>query len=354
MPFTYGYTTIADSAIDPDSPIDTALMTAIRNNIVVVYEYVGGKSYTPAEPHNHNGVNSALISIIADGAVSTEAKLAAAVVSQSKLKVASGDDSMNYTSTDLTGISRFWVPPGGIYGLGWDHSISGSTSYSSMQLEIVHRAPVVSAPVTNVVMGLFLNYSGMASDSSGTGTVTQWYIQASPPYDLGDGLVPLFVFALVGDDGAVKRVWSAPDAPWHYNGPTDIRPQRTDSVSGRKYRLMHPLSAEFGSLGAARKALSPSQFLARTEEPQVEVEITQAMKQSDMALIPHPFVADSGTIVLLDPVSPVVGKLFDLHENRIHIGDLLREGYVSIDNIALPRSGPPGVMVVGPKWKLTP
>lgn len=353
MPFTYGYTTIADSAIDPDSPIDTALMTAIRNNIVVVYEYVGGKSYTPAEPHNHNGVNSALISIIADGAVSTEAKLAAAVVSQSKLKMASGDDSANYNNSDLTFLSRLWTPPGGVYGLGWDHSISGSTSYNT-QLEINRLTPSVLAPVTDSVVGLYLTYTGSASDASGTATVTQWYIQASPPYDLGDGPVPLFVFALVGADSVVKRVWSAPDAPWHYNGPTDIRAQRIDSVTGRKYRSMHPLSAEFGSLGAARKALSPAEFLKRTADAKVEVEITQAMKQADMPLIPHPFIADPGTVVLLDPVSPVVGKLFDLHEGRIHIGDLLREGDLLIDNTALPRSGPPGVMVVDCRWKLTP
>lgn len=353
MPFSNGYTTIADSAIDPDSPIDTALMTAIRNNIHYVYEYVGGRSYTPAEPHNHNGINSALISNIADGAVSTSNKLAASVVSQSKLKVASGDDSANYNTTDLTSISRLWTPPGGVYGLGWDHSISGSSSYNG-QLEIGYSTPVFTATVTDSVVGLFLTYTGAASDNSGTATVTQWYIQASPPYDLGDGPVPLFVFALVAADSVVKRVWSAPDAPWHYNGPTDIRAQRIDSVTGRKYRLMHPLSAEFGSLGAARKALSPAEFLKRTDDPQVEVEITQAMKQADMPLIPHPFISDPGTVVLLDPVSPVVGKLFDMHENRIHIGDLLREGDLSIDNTALPRSGPPGVMVVDCRWKLTP
>ena len=55
------YSTIPDSDIDPESPITTGLMTAIRDNIVHVYEWVG-YGYVAAQAHSHDGVDSALIS----------------------------------------------------------------------------------------------------------------------------------------------------------------------------------------------------------------------------------------------------------------------------------------------------
>lgn len=54
------YTAIPDSDIDPESPLTTTLMTALRDNDVNVHEWLGG-SYTPAVDHNHDGVNSAIL-----------------------------------------------------------------------------------------------------------------------------------------------------------------------------------------------------------------------------------------------------------------------------------------------------
>lgn len=55
------YTSIPDSDIDPESPLTTTLMTAYRDNDVNAHEWIGG-SYTPAVDHDHDGVNSKLIS----------------------------------------------------------------------------------------------------------------------------------------------------------------------------------------------------------------------------------------------------------------------------------------------------
>lgn len=54
------FTNIADTQIDADSPIDTTLMTAIRDSLVNVKEWLGN-SYTAAIDHNHNGINSKVI-----------------------------------------------------------------------------------------------------------------------------------------------------------------------------------------------------------------------------------------------------------------------------------------------------
>lgn len=55
------FTTIPDSDIDPESPITTGLMTAYRDNDIHLEEWLGG-SYTAAVDHDHDGVNSKLMS----------------------------------------------------------------------------------------------------------------------------------------------------------------------------------------------------------------------------------------------------------------------------------------------------
>lgn len=59
---TKAWVPIADAAVDPDSPLDTVLMTAIRDSLVHLREWVGASFTAGAvQDHNHNGINSALI-----------------------------------------------------------------------------------------------------------------------------------------------------------------------------------------------------------------------------------------------------------------------------------------------------
>lgn len=53
---------IADGAVDPDSPLDTALMTGLRDDLVHLREWLGA-AYTAGatQNHTHDGVNSALV-----------------------------------------------------------------------------------------------------------------------------------------------------------------------------------------------------------------------------------------------------------------------------------------------------
>lgn len=56
--------TIADAAIDPDSPITQALLTGLRDNIEWVIEWVGASYAANAvQDHDHDGTNSTLIVI---------------------------------------------------------------------------------------------------------------------------------------------------------------------------------------------------------------------------------------------------------------------------------------------------
>lgn len=60
------FTVIADTAVDVDSPLDEALVTALRDNTFHLEEWLG-KNYTAAVDHDHDGVNSKQIPSIKHG-----------------------------------------------------------------------------------------------------------------------------------------------------------------------------------------------------------------------------------------------------------------------------------------------
>ena len=60
------FTVIPDADIDPDSPITTGLMTNFRDNDIFLQEWLGKTAFdadNAAQDHNHDGVNSAQISL---------------------------------------------------------------------------------------------------------------------------------------------------------------------------------------------------------------------------------------------------------------------------------------------------
>lgn len=58
------WVTIADTAVDPDSPLDAALMTGLRDDLVHLREWIGaGYTGGAVQDHNHDGVNSAPIDV---------------------------------------------------------------------------------------------------------------------------------------------------------------------------------------------------------------------------------------------------------------------------------------------------
>lgn len=61
---TKAWVDIADGAVDPDSPLDTTLLTALRDNHIHVREWLGA-SYTGGaiQDHDHDGVNSARVPV---------------------------------------------------------------------------------------------------------------------------------------------------------------------------------------------------------------------------------------------------------------------------------------------------
>lgn len=57
---TVSFTVIPDSDIDPESPITETLMTAIRDDLQHLREWIG-HGFTPAQAHSHDGIDSRLL-----------------------------------------------------------------------------------------------------------------------------------------------------------------------------------------------------------------------------------------------------------------------------------------------------
>lgn len=262
----------------------------------------------------------------------TEASLASSIVSQSKLKTTTGEVSA------ITGIEL--TLPGGTYGFYPQVRVDPSAS----------TGLYIGNSISNTTYATNIYLSSTGS----TVYAQQRYIQASPPYDLGDGEIPLFVFALVDTLGNIIATYTAPEAPWHYNGPTDIRAERY-TEDRRGYRMMNEFLVEHGSI---REAVANGMTLAQAATQfrnarMVETEVTQQIKNADMPLIPHPFMGNDltgKTVVLLDPVSNLCESLSALHEGGESIADVLHN-HLRIDNTPVPRRAPNGVLPCPARWR---
>lgn len=93
------------------------------------------------------------------------------------------------------------------------------------------------------------------------------------------------------------------------------------------------------------------------EAEMVEEEINQEIKNRDQHVIPHVFPPIAGhTLVLLDPVSDILVKLFELrneHDDGIKEVNHIIKHRMKYDNSHLNRKGPNGILIPSFRWKHT-
>jgi len=144
---------IADSQVDPDSPLDAALMTALRDDLVHLREWLGA-SYTAGavQNHDHDGVNSALVPIGANALRNgsfesdtggwTTATFTGGTVAINTANAMDGVNCLAFTSTVLangggTATSNEFIPA----AAGMTYSIRGivkaSVANVSSRIEVV-------------------------------------------------------------------------------------------------------------------------------------------------------------------------------------------------------------------------
>ena len=202
---TKTWNTISDGQVDADSPLDETLLTAIRDNLVHLEEWLGD-GYTAAKDHDHDGVNSK--SVVLEAGVVTQTKIAASAVGQGELKTATGSGSVEVASLSnntlaLTGGTwSMWTGSGGGNGsILWG---GGNTTAGTLG---------------------FYNTDGATPQSF---FVDERYVQASPPYKIGDTAWGHFFYLLRRiSDGEILGSVEAQDPTWAYNGAFWI-PDETD------------------------------------------------------------------------------------------------------------------------------
>ena len=372
------WTNITD--LEPSKPVVTGKMTALRDNPIAITEGAAGAPKVQTAAINDGAVTSAKIatgavgsdeiatgavgsSEIATGAVTnskigpsavgtteiaadavTASKIASNAVGQSEIASGSVHQSELDTSTNEVSIigaspdhdNEVFTLGGGEHGfyprLKYHNAIDSQASYFVQMFHDAGNPALTSSYQTFISLQITEDNPILTT----TGIYAQQrYINSSPPFDIGDGAIPLFAFIKVKKSGEIKSIYTADVPPWAYNGPTNI----TGKVgkNGKKYQYKKRiLDYESGEFEVDK------------------IEITQAIKNADMPLIPHPFASgkkDGETIVLLDP--PETEKLLLLHESGESINTLLHEDYLRIDNEKLNRCTPNGVCAHRWKWKRT-
>jgi hypothetical protein len=316
-------------------------MQNLRDNITA---QANGDAGSPQQQTAGIADNAITLAKLANDSVS-QAEIAAAAVGQSELK--SATETYSSASPFTATFVNF------TYGFGWAFYNSGTNATGVKDYN----------DGTGTITGAIYNNTTSAAlkievqFGVGTGYAQMRYVQASPPYDEGDGEIATYVFGLITPNGEIAMLWSAPDAPWHNNGPTNCRGKR--NKEGVYYRRMRAIEAQMLESGKSlRQMIAESDIRELAErfatDDMVDMEITQAIKMRDRELLPHPWLGqplNGNTVVLLDPVCDELHKLYAME--RVEPGiihELIHEGKIHIGNDDLPRSKPPGVMCVSLRY----
>ena len=270
--------------------------------------------------------------------------LLSASIAAGDLKTTTGDVTSTTATSLVTG-------PGGEYGFWPTIKYSTANPHYLFVSPAHHLAaePPASHTTALVTLGTTLlnRFTMGVSGPAGTVTARQRYVQASPPYDIGDGECHSFIFLVIDNStGKIEAGYHAPDPVWANNGPTCIHP--TYKRNGKSYRIKQMIDK-------SKSFEDPDRFTS------IEQEINNEFKNSDMALHPHPFQGNDLTgksIVLIDPNCDIVYKAEQMKgweesalEELFH-NDYVRFGNEHIKGRCTPCThGINEVMVVKPKWK---
>ncbi|MDY6981003.1 MAG: hypothetical protein SV201_14080, partial [Pseudomonadota bacterium] len=279
--------------------------------------------------------------------------IAASSVGQGEIKRATANQSLSIGATGDGEIT----PPGGDYTHNW---FAGGTrgSYAFSQYQWVSWGTRTdSSP--NVVQ--FCN----TDNSSSTAYLRSSYFQASPPYSLGYGEIPLFIQVLLDKTTLeVLGTCAAPDPAWAYHGPHNLHPvdgviQRAVGLWGENISelVAQDRAATIEKLRQAKQIKSNSRLLQKARE---DYAFTVDEKNIDMDQVPHLFNSfdpNKHVVVMLDPCSSLTEELAISDEftgGEYNISRLLHDGRFVIDNTPLSvNRTPAGVLTVGYKWKNT-
>lgn len=173
------------------------------------------------------------------------------------------------------------------------------------------------------------------------------YFQGSPPYNMGNGDIPLFMFADIARGGKVQNLMITEDPPWASGGPTNIHANVKRNGKGYRRQIKLPCTRREAWSNPALM----EQYLDAMKRPTYEeYEITQEVKNRDASIIPHPFTQTTPghRKVLIDPVSPLALQLLEIKKSGGSVADIFNAGFIDIkaEEILKGVNTPPGLMPV--------
>lgn len=211
-------------------------------------------------------------------------------VSQGDLNTSTGTFSSTVSSGGtVPTYSNPIVLPGGQYGFG----IESSNQFNSISIVGWIYAGTGYSYTSSAIAICFVSGPYVVNGR-------QRYITSSPPYDLGDGSVGGFFFALVDSEGKIVSHYAADAPPWAYNGPTKVRADYQCPVTNKKFR-------EVIKKRSFEEIMDGASIQYKMEE------ITQKIKNKDMGLIPHPFgnIPHGHHVVLFDPMDDKIRRIIE-------------------------------------------
>jgi len=293
------------------------------------------------------------------------------VVKQGNLDTSQGTVSVSNTAANGVTWTTTAILPGGEYGFFPTSALSATISGAAMGWVISRNAATYATSVRGFCWG----------DSGASGNRTtyaaQRYVNASPPYDIGNGEIAGALYLLVDKQLNILGTYFADAPSWIYNGPTDVMPVYVDKPANKKYRnkrqAIHTLDAylQHGQTGIltpptsfatqydalyaeivipelrrAKNALSADSWkgqqgrIARKLQDKILErivtnhleEVTQDMVNADMQLIPHPFEVQEGQSVLMVGLyDPALRDLLVLQNQGEDIIKALYDGKIKFD-----------------------
>lgn len=353
------YTNIPDGDIDPESVIDTPLMTSLRDNSIAIAEGAAGA------PKVQNAALAGYPWGVSDIAANslTAAELAPGAVHQSELSVLSATFSASNNAIIL------FDSAAGPYGFFLEY-LAASTAGPIAPADLIDNGNIgwtsirpstyTGSNLDNTFRTLFYVYGFRDNTDPGTTTVRQTYVSSSPPFDpFGDGNVALFVFAAIDKTTSdFVASYISPTPPWAYNGPTNIKPSRY-SKDGTAYKEVFVPDR----IRTDDETEMKRQLIAYRRKPlferikdvgqHVEIEVDQLWKNADMDLIPNPMPTPpkNSQLVMLEPTNEMLWKLAELLQDGENVAALFHDRHIIVDNVPIARKSPPGVMAVSARWR---
>ncbi|NCW67323.1 MAG: hypothetical protein EBV86_01970 [Marivivens sp.] len=298
------YSAVTAGEKDADSPINVGLIDKLDQNPHAIAEGASGAPKIQTAAYGAGSVDRTAITT---------------------------DTTSNSTNSDTV---QTYVVTGGGYAFQNEYRISSQTDSGSRTASYEGTRSVTFSnwSLTNVCYQMI---EGQTDTVSRTMYVDTIFIDASPPYDLGDGEVKAFIFVHMNSLGQIISVSSSKTPPWVHNGPTKATPDYCENTPDglKKYKYECTVNEETGII------------------EKVPVEITQAVKNADMDYLPHPFctVAPSDNIVMIDCMD--TEYLADLMSAGISVNELLHNDYLRVKNDRVSRKGPKNLMQCGFTWK---